>query len=349
MNILNSINMKKFISLIIACSCYAGAFSQDLNFSQFYELPLLRNPALCGVFNGDIRVQSVYRNQWQSVTVPYKTGGISLELKFPSANSYNYATIGLQATYDVAGDSRLSRLQLLPVGSYHVNLNGVEGAYLTGAVMAGIVSSQFDPSKLKWDDQYQNGGYSATNPTNQVIRNSNVNYFDQGVGLSVTSPFGNEASFYAGVGLYHFLKPSVAFNATNAATTKLNEKWVFNGGLKLPTSDWTRINLFADYLFQGGHRQLMAGAFYTTDIQQYDEEEDRTSISLGGALRMNDAFVPVVRLDHHKWSMGLSYDVNISKLKTASQSRGGFELTLNYKSFLNSRTVNAYKMNCPGL
>ncbi|MGZ3910129.1 MAG: type IX secretion system membrane protein PorP/SprF, partial [Flavisolibacter sp.] len=37
---------------------------QDIHFSQFFEAPLLRNPSLAGIFTGDIRVQAVYRDQW---------------------------------------------------------------------------------------------------------------------------------------------------------------------------------------------------------------------------------------------------------------------------------------------
>lgn len=341
--------MRKYLTLISLFFITVG-FAQDLNFSQFYQLPLLRNPALCGIFNGDIRVQSVYRNQWQSVTVPYRTGGLSFEMKFPSSQSYNYATVGIQATYDIAGDSRLSRLQALPVFSYHVNLTGEDGAYLTGAVMGGIVSSNFDPSRLKWDDQYQNGSYSATNQTNQVLKSTGTTYFDQGVGLSLNSPFGGDAAFYVGAGLYHFLQPSIGFNANSASVSKLPRKWAFNGGLLLPTSDRSRINLFSDYLLQGGHRQWLAGAFYSFDIEDFvDSELDRTTLSLGGAYRWNDAFVPVVQLDYHHWSMGLSYDMNVSKLKTASMYRGGFELTLNYKSFISSRSAGQYHLKCPGL
>ncbi len=47
--------------------------SQDIHFSQFFEAPLLRNPALAGLFTGDLRIQAVYRTQWQSVSVPYQT------------------------------------------------------------------------------------------------------------------------------------------------------------------------------------------------------------------------------------------------------------------------------------
>ena len=37
--------------------------SQDIHFSQIFETPILRNPSLAGLFNGDMRVQSVYRTQ----------------------------------------------------------------------------------------------------------------------------------------------------------------------------------------------------------------------------------------------------------------------------------------------
>jgi len=345
--------MKKIIASAALFLLALFAQAQDLNFSQFYELPLLRNPALAGIFDGDVRVQSVYRNQWQSVTVPYKTGGVSGELKFPLANTFNHFTVGVQATYDVAGDSRLSRVQVLPVVSYHYNLNGEEGAYLSAAFMGGVVTSQFDPTKLKWDDQFVNGQYNASNPTRQVLGRTGKNYMDLSTGISLTSPFGADNSFYVGLGLFHLNRPKVGFEVATDSVSRLNQKWAVNGGITFSSTDFSRISLYADYFsqsdtfFRGGHQQFMAGFFYTYDIEQYDEETDKTSISLGGVYRWNDAFIPVIRLDHHQFSIGLSYDVNVSKLKTASQARGGFELTLNYKSFISGRAMGAYKMRCP--
>jgi len=84
-----------FYSLLIA----NFAKSQDINFSQFYELPLLRNPALAGIFAGDIRATSAFRSQWQSVTVPYRTMALGLEYKKPICrNSNDFITLGFQAT-----------------------------------------------------------------------------------------------------------------------------------------------------------------------------------------------------------------------------------------------------------
>ena len=82
----------------------AGA--QDINFSQFYELPLLRNPALGGIFRGDMRVAGAYRTQWISAAgVPYRTQALGVELKSGvSESTYDYKVIGLQVTNDQAGD-----------------------------------------------------------------------------------------------------------------------------------------------------------------------------------------------------------------------------------------------------
>jgi hypothetical protein len=66
--------------------------AQDIHFSQFSETPLLRNPALAGIFSGDVRVQGVFRNQWNSVTVPYQTSSLNAEYKLPVGNGDDFLT-----------------------------------------------------------------------------------------------------------------------------------------------------------------------------------------------------------------------------------------------------------------
>ena len=67
---------------------------------------------------------------------------------------------------------------------------------------------------------------------------------------------------------------------------------------------------------------------------------------IGTFYRRNDAVIPVIKLDYYNLAVGLTYNVNISKLRTASQFRDGFELTLSYKSFLNIRNSSAEKVRC---
>ena len=46
---------------------------------------------------------------------------------------------------------------------------------------------------------------------------------------------------------------------------------------------------------------------------------------------LNDALILSTRFDYDNFSLGFSYDVNVSPLKPASNSVGGFEFALVYK------------------
>jgi hypothetical protein len=68
----------------------------------------------------------------------------------------------------------------------------------------------------------------------------------------------------------------------------------------------------------------------------------------GVFLRWNDALIPVIKVDYTGFSFAFSYDVNISKLKPASLSRGGFEFSVSYIGFskkLDRATLNS--VLCP--
>src|ERR1700754_4345706 len=71
--------MKMIKNICLLVSGLAGGVmtvsGQDLHFSQFFNSPLLTNPANSGFIpDGDYRLGINYRNQWSSVmAIPYKT------------------------------------------------------------------------------------------------------------------------------------------------------------------------------------------------------------------------------------------------------------------------------------
>ena len=330
---------------LFICMLQLAAWGQDINFSQFYELPLLRNPALAGSYRGDVRVTTAFRSQWNSVTVPYRTQAVGAELKFgTSQNSNDYLSLGLQLTNDVAGDSKLGKTQILPLLAFHKSMSNEKDAYLSLGFLGGAVQQRFDQTQLKFDDQFVNGAYSVTNPTHEVFSRTNVTYWDAAVGLKYSSEFGFGGKYYLGAAYFHFAQPKVAFNTLN--DIRLNKKMVVNGGLSVPASETDRMTLYLDYFIQGGNNQAQGGILYRHDLVQQDDDFT-ASFSFGGLLRWGDAVVPVIKVDYYHLAFGLTYDVNISKLNVASHSRGGFELTLSYSDFLNIRNSSAEKMRCP--
>jgi type IX secretion system PorP/SprF family membrane protein len=333
-----------FLLLLLLLTSNIKTYAQDLTFSQFYEQPLLRNPALSGVFKGDIRVAGAYRDQWSSITVPYRTGAMSVEYKIPIGTHNDVFTIGSQFTLDAAGDIRLKRTQALPALSFHKSLSDVRDMYLSVAFMGGPVFSQFDQTQIKFGDQYVGGNYNPSNPTAQVLQYSGYNYWDMGTGICFSSELNNSGRFYIGASLSHFNKP-VIHSVTGNDATFLAPKITFNLGLNAPLNDVNRMIVFADYLTENGHRQLLGGCLYGWDIQKYFEGDPFT-FYIGSFLRWGDALIPLVKMDFNHTTIGISYDVNISKLKVVSNWRGGLEVTASYTGFLKIHNSTLDKVRC---
>src|SRR5688572_4487130 len=75
--------MRQLTTILICCA--GKLLSQDMHFSQFMENPSLLNPALCGAEN--LRRSSInFKDQWGSVTIPYRSYGFSFESRFNSDN-----------------------------------------------------------------------------------------------------------------------------------------------------------------------------------------------------------------------------------------------------------------------
>jgi len=333
---------KLFTFLCLAVLSGIKLNGQDFTFSQFQEMPLLRNPAIAGLFAGDIRIQSAYRSQWLSVTTPYKTMAVSAETKIPAKYQDDFFTASLLVTNDVAGDSRLSRLQILPSINFLKSINDNNG-YIALGFIGGLVQSQFDPTKLTFDDQFQNGSFNPLNPTSQTFSKTSITYFDASVGMSYSDRIGENTKFYLGGAYFHANKPKVSFLDDKVL---LKPRSVINAGLSIETSEYDNFYIFGDYISQAGNRQGLMGLMYSHIIGEY-LEDDNVSLSLGAFYRWGDAVIPAIKLNLYKVSLGISYDMNVSKLSRASQLRGGYEFTASYRSFLNIRNTSLNKVKCP--
>ncbi|WP_171606112.1 PorP/SprF family type IX secretion system membrane protein [Limnovirga soli] len=340
--------MKKIFTRLLLLLAGVVSFlwgnTQDLTFSQFYEQPLQRNPALAGVFTGDVRVSSAYRNQWASVTTPFRTTALSIEYKIP-VNDYDDVTFGSQMMVDDAGDISLKRTQILPAINFHKSLGGYNNSYLSAAFMGGPVKSAFNAAALSFGDQFQGGEYNATNATAQIIKSAGYSYWDMTAGLCYSAAVGQEGHFYVAASMSHFAKPKIKSVISDDASF-IQPKYSFNVGINAPVSYTNRIIAFADYFTQNGNRQILGGLMYGFDVTEYYTDEEPVTFYIGSFVRWNDAIIPVVKLDFQHMSVGVSYDVNYSKLKAVSNSRGGVEITASYKGFLKVRNSTLDQVKC---
>ena len=91
------------------------------------------------------------------------------------------------------------------------------------------------------------------------------------------------------------------------------------------------------YMQQGPSSEIYPGCFFRYLLREeskYTGYVKGASIMIGTHLRTStinsDAFIPSVQLEVAEYTIGISYDMNISGLKTASSGKGGFEISLRY-------------------
>jgi type IX secretion system PorP/SprF family membrane protein len=323
---------RKRISGIIGCLLTGLMLhAQDIHFSQFFEAPLLRNPSLAGIFTGDIRVQAVYRDQWNSVTNAYKTGSLDAEFKMPIGKAEDFISVGMQLLYDRAGTIGWTSTHVLPAVNYHKSISADRNRYLSLGFMGGWVQRKFDPSKVTTNTQYDGGGIGEN------LTSAQYSYLDGSVGMSYNSNLNNnpDNNFFLGAAYHHFNKPNNSFFDNSSIT--LEPKWVFSGGLRFGVNEYAYMTIQADQSFQGNYVETIGGAMYGLKLGGDADLPDYV-IHAGGFIRWNDAIIPVIKIDYAPFSMAVSYDVNISKLKPSSYGRGGFEISLSYVA---ARTKNS--------
>jgi type IX secretion system PorP/SprF family membrane protein len=336
--------MKKIkkIFCIIVCAIFLvpPALCQDIHFSQFFEAPLLRNPSLAGIFTGDVRVQLVYRDQWNSLTNAYKTGSLNGEYKMPVGRADDFMTVGLQILYDRAGTIGWTSTHILPALNYHKSLSADQNRYLSLGFMGGLVQRSFDPSKMTTNSQYDGNGLGEN------LTNAQHSYLDGSVGMSYNSNLNNnpDNNFFIGAAYHHFNRPNNSFYRD--PNIELHPKWVFSGGIRFGVSDNAYLTLQADHSRQGGFSETVAGGMYGLKLGSDPANPDYV-IHAGAFLRWNDALIPVIKIDRAPLSFAFSYDANVSKLKPSSYGRGGFELSLSYIGFLRQDKHILNSILCP--
>ena len=138
----------------------------------------------------------------------------------------------------------------------------------------------------------------------------------------------------AGISLAHFNSPGYSFISTDAGD--LDWKWTANANSLIGISN-SLYSVGPSVLFmqQGPLSEITFGMLFK---YKFKEESKYTgyvrgaAISAGCYYRNKDAVIPFLLIELDAYSLGLSYDANISGLKTATAGRGGFEISIRFNT-----------------
>jgi type IX secretion system PorP/SprF family membrane protein len=336
--------MLRFVSTIFFLTVFLqSAFAQDPNFSQFFASPLTLNPALTGKFNGITRVAINYRNQWPTINTAFRTGTASVDFgilpnRIPENDQFG---VGVMGMYDMNGDGIMKNSYISGSVAYHKGLDEA-GYHSVGVGFSGTYAQRrLDISKLNFQDELTSLGFTGV--TREVFNNSNfvnINYADVNAGFIYNGATTDYNNFYIGASVYHINRPKVSFQG---ADFLLNPRFTVHGGGYFPIADATTLFVSALHQRQAGATEtIFGGAVGFTVNNDFD---NAVEVYAGSWVRLNDAIIPYVGLETGSWRLGVTYDVNTSRLAAASQRRGGMEVSLIYTQ--KRSDPNRKKLNCP--
>jgi type IX secretion system PorP/SprF family membrane protein len=337
--------MKKFFGLLTLMGIMCVSEAQDPNFSQFFASPLTLNPASTGKFDGLYRVAGNYRNQWPSINNAFvtKTASADFHLLKNYLSDIDRWGIGGLFMNDQNGNGALETNQFSLSTAYHKGLDE-DGYHQIGVGFQGSYTNKtLNVYKLKFEDQLTALGF--TGATSEIFPQAGlqINYIDINAGVLYNGSTNGYNNFYLGASMYHINRPKETFQG---GQFYLNSRTTIQGGGRLPTNQYNAFHFSANYSFQANANNLMFGGAYAMNLNY--NEDDPVNVYMGAWARFNnvtDALIPYVGLEFGDVHIGATYDVNISSLQPASNSRGGIELSLIYIRKPVDKSLK--KLNCP--
>jgi type IX secretion system PorP/SprF family membrane protein len=318
------------------------SIGQDIHFSQTTRSYFQINPAFTGAFSGNIRAEINWKDQWQSINKSFRTFGSSAQFSFGKGNIRKPAffAIGLQAFKDVAGDVEIGNTQVGATFATFIPLS--RNQRLSLGVQGNYCNTGLDPTKMQWGNQYNGLNFDPSLINGSGVEFNGFSYGDVSAGIgywytkrdrNVSAGVPQDAKI--GLAVYHINRPNYSFGQSKE--DKLRMRFVVHASALFSTQN-EDLFLFpnANLMVQGKQTEVLLGALAKYRLKAGSNTtgfNTEMSITGGADFRITnviDAFIPQIYFGIHYFDIGLSYDINISRLNQASNYRGGFELSLRF-------------------
>ena len=290
--------------LTVTC-CYS--YAQGLHFSQYFNSPLLINPANTG-FNPDydFRVGGNYRDQWANVGNPYKSMSAWGDVKL-FTNRFENGWVGLGgALYkDVAGSASLSTTSAFASVAYHQMLG--YNSLLSGGFSLGYTSKRIDISKLSFDNQWNGKFFDFTIPSNEPFSYSQTSYLDLQMGLNYAYFASENVYFNAGVSIMHINRPRESFFDPSVSDNRIDRRYTafVNSNIKIRDLWIINPNIYVSKM--GNAWEEVIGFNANRDLSGDGQQQ----LILGLYYRNKDALIPMVGYQVNDLRITVNYDATI--------------------------------------
>ena len=330
-----------FTACLAIATIHQSVAQTDPHFTQNYTYPTYINPAMTGGSDGDYRISAIYRSQWGSITNPYRTSGVS----FDTRTSKNIA-LGVNLMNQSAGDGGFNYFNAYATVAYTgVKFGSNNNHRVVMAMQAGLINRHVNQSKFQWGEQWNPiTGYNSSNAITENFAATSSTTLDIGAGaLYYDATPNKKANAFGGISFFHLNKPKdPIISSQSVALNTIPLRYTIHGGVSFNLFERTSIVPHVLYMQQGTAKEIMLGTYFQLNVNE------ETDFMFGGYYRVDDAVAPFVGVDWRNLLIGMSYDVNISKLNVMAGRVNSFELSLSYVQRKGTRSIFDF-IRCPRL
>ena len=341
--------------MVATAMLFCGAFSaiaQSIHYSQFYNAPMLINPANTGLMSDyDYRLGLNYRNQWAAIPVPYNTFSGFADWKIGGHNdnkvSNNWLGMGFLYNFDQAGDGNLGLSQIQASLAYHLQMS--EFTMFSLGFSGGYVGRSVNYDQLSFNNQWDGFTFNSSMSSGEKLGIIRSQYYTAGAGVNFAW-FPNESVYIKmGGGVANLNQPVESFYG---GKNQVQIRPEGNIDLFFQLGPNFVINPSAFYATQSTATEIVAGTLTRTNLggSYLSGMGDglTTQLILGGYIRLGDAVIGVIGFQYANVQFVANYDLTISSLAPYNSSYGALEFSLIYQG-LYGRNKNSIKktLGCP--
>jgi len=335
--------IKKLLITLIILTFSAIGNAQDIHFSDFYSSPLNLNSAMTGEFAGNYRYIAIYRWQYGTISVPFQTFSISADIKNnASRRKAPPLGFGLLLNYDYTGDSKYTSYQFgIPV-AFHYIFPSKKTRFSYG-ILPQFISNQINLADLQFPDQFIFDKFYQTSKTKEIIPSNKRRFFNLSSGINFTFLISTKSTFNIGFNAANLTNPSLSFFNDNSS--KIDRRYSIMSQFRYRVISTLDLEPNAIFQFQGKLREYQFGPI----AMYYIDNITIPMVQCGAWFRSRDKDALILNLGFNirGYIIGLNYDINLSKLSTASNGIGAFEVSLKY---IYNKSLMPHKfeaMKCP--
>lgn len=316
------------LCLFLGLSITSG-HAQDLHYTQYINAPLNLNPA--STFNdADYRFVFNNRSQWKSVSVPYKTFSLSADMKAFGIGQFQPNTaFGILVNNDKDGDSKLQTTNFTGSFAYQFAFDKKATNFINAGIQFGYTQKSFDITDLTFNNQFTGDVFDPSAPTGEPVTNDKMSYFDLGFGLNGQWTQSEDLQINFGAAVQHINRPDNSFYSFGSV--KISPHYIANAGAIFQLKE--NIQLMPTMLFMQQNSTAQLDVNATLKYQLKEFKLPITNLYGGAGVRVKDAISLNAGADIKNLFVGVSYDINTSPLRTASNGRGAIEFAVIYKIF----------------